>query len=270
MTLWDRIRRKLEDVLPSTSTPTSHDTPEPGGYEKGTNGRGGTGEETVPGAIKERRRRRQETMVRSDVPTPKAPRIEKSISEQQLVVQLARRYWEELTPEERELERRILDRHYERGYLTKQELRDIWTWKNSRFAPLIRNQFERNTESEIQRVTARALASSSSEEALTELTKLSGVGFRTATAVLHVAYSDPMRVNPNAIPILDINVLTALGVDRNKAEAGDESLDRRLWPEYHRFLAMKALQLHVPMRVLDRALFCGGKHRMRAWDVFPN
>jgi hypothetical protein len=74
------------------------------------------------------------------------------------------------------------------------------------------------------------------------LTLLDGVGWPTASVILHFYHSDPY-------PILDIRALWAVGADLT------HKYDFEFWMEYVQFCRTTATQVGVDMRTLDRALW---------------
>jgi hypothetical protein len=172
--------------------------------------------------------------------------------------QLEQNYLHHLRPDELDLEERILRGNYQRGYLTREELQDILSWKNPRFAHLADN-----SELRVNRVTRnalRAVAIFGSSQGIIELTELSGVAVRTATAILHITYSNPTLVISPALPILDVNALKATTERCYWEQAGeiDHLWDLRIWSAYRRFCVEKALEMGLSMRTLDRALWMRG------------
>jgi hypothetical protein len=118
-----------------------------------------------------------------------------------------------------------------------------------RSAPLV----ARNSAAEVKVATAVALRKTSSEaERMDALRSLRGVGWPTASVLLHIAY-------PERYPILDWRALQALGVDR-------PAYSQRFWEayvaEYGRLLALTG----VEGRMLDLALWQWSKEQ----DTRPN
>ena len=125
-----------------------------------------------------------------------------------------------------------------RGYLTKPELVRLARWKTPRSAPLI----ARNRDAAVRAITRRALSARDERARIEELTRLSGVGFPTASVVLHFCHRDPY-------PILDVRALWALSVERG-ARGGFA-----LWREYTDVCRRLASRAGCTMRDLDRALW---------------
>ena len=90
------------------------------------------------------------------------------------------------------------------------------------------------------RATRRALAGTE-QERIEALLSLRGVGFPTASVLLHFA-------DPAAYPILDVRALEALGVTRS-------SYTIPFWLEYLATCRALAAAHGVSLRTLDKALW---------------
>jgi hypothetical protein len=132
-------------------------------------------------------------------------------------------------------------------------------WRNSSplFAPT-RVRIYQNPQEKVRRTMRNALAALpfSDYEAILILTGLNGVAVRTALTNLHFA-TDPMELLPPALPILDVNLLEAR--DEKDRTADDPLWDLRIWPEFRRSMIHLSLELGLPMRIVDRALFIYGE-----------
>jgi len=113
-------------------------------------------------------------------------------------------YMNSLTSGFRELEEKLFSEIFRRklhdqGYLTKQELRDIIQWKmsDSRFAPVILNKADCDTEEFVRLVTRQAFAATDPRIAAHILCALRGVGVRMASAILTV-------YEPTVYTVMDI------------------------------------------------------------------
>lgn len=90
----------------------------------------------------------------------------------------------------------------DRGYYTLEELRRVCRWKTPRSAPLVAE----NSSKSVEAATRAALSEDSGErERIEALLSLRGVGWPTASVLLHLPY-------PEHYPILDKRALHALGV----------------------------------------------------------
>jgi hypothetical protein len=125
-----------------------------------------------------------------------------------------------------------------RGFLTRADLLRVARWKTPRSAPLV----ARNRDADVRAITRRAFAASDERARVEGLLRLSGVGWPTASAILHFCHRDPY-------PVLDVRALWALSVAR-RARGGFA-----LWREYVRACRALARRARCSMRRLDRALW---------------
>ena len=132
-----------------------------------------------------------------------------------------------------------------RGYFGLQEFLKVCRWKTPRSAPLVRQ----NGAPAIEDSTRVALDEASGErERMEALLSLRGVGWPTASVLLHVAL-------PERYPILDTRALHALGV---RAPA---SYSFPLWEAYVRACVRLAERAGVDGRTLDQALWQWSKEQ---------
>jgi hypothetical protein len=140
---------------------------------------------------------------------------------------------------------------------------DICRWKS-------RRRFDRvqaNVPEKVRQVISKALSAAGccQHEAILLLTQLSGVRVKMASAILHFAVADPMSLIPPALPILDVNLLAAWGEpDRN-----DDLGHLQVWADFHRSMVAWSLDIGMPMRILDRALWTYGSDLLRNLRLFP-
>ncbi len=103
------------------------------------------------------------------------------------IPKLAEEYWDYFTdryPEQAERERQLIDMRdevYIDRHLTKDKLREVAMWKSKRRVALIEN----NSENAVREITGYALQSEDERVRWGVLTCLAGVGFPTATVILH-------------------------------------------------------------------------------------
>jgi hypothetical protein len=127
----------------------------------------------------------------------------------------------------------------ERGYYTLEEFRTLCRWKTPRSAPLV----AQNSAESVEASTRMALSNATSErERVGALLSLRGVGWPTASVLLHLAY-------PRRYPILDVRALHALGVRAPSAYGF------RFWEAYVTVCVRLAEQAGVDGRTLDQALW---------------
>jgi hypothetical protein len=133
-----------------------------------------------------------------------------------------------------------------RGYLTRRDLIAFCRWKSPRAI----RRVERNSPARIRRATAAALEATDERARVEPLLTLDGVGWPTASVILHFCHRDPP-------PILDVRALWSLGV------AGRPRYGPDLWIASVRAARGLAQQASCSMRTLDRALWQYSKERQR-------
>ena len=156
---------------------------------------------------------------------------------------LAQRYTAGQPQKEREAEAQITDvlgpAARKRGWFTKAEFLNLCEWKSPRTKSLC----ARNEEGYIIEVTKLALKTESERLRIEVLTLLDGVGWPTASVLLHFGYHDQY-------PILDFRALWSLNIPQPKVEYRFS-----FWWEYVTTCQELAKKLDVAMRELDRALW---------------
>jgi hypothetical protein len=133
----------------------------------------------------------------------------------------------------------------ERGHYTPEEFRKVCRWKTPRSVPLVAE----NSAGSVRALTRVALSETSSErERMEALRSLRGVGWPTASVLLHLAY-------PDRYPILDKRVVHALGV------SAPSTYSLRFWEAF--FSAWRQLAKHagVDGRTFDQALWQWSKEQ---------
>lgn len=111
--------------------------------------------------------------------------------------------------------------------------------------------FEKATPEEIRTRTQAAFAAHTSELiALDHLDRIPGIGFRAATAFMHVAFNE-------TYPLLDQRVLRSLGFTTSEWDRmkNNDKLLRDFWPTFADTCRSLAAAHHVTLRQLDRALW---------------
>ena len=132
-----------------------------------------------------------------------------------------------------------------RGHYTRDEFLAVCRWKSRR--PGTRP--ERNTAKAIEDATRVAFANSSTErERMKALRSLDGVGWPTASVLLHLAY-------PERYPILDWRAVHALGVDKPGAYSF------RFWEAYVSSWVPLMEQSGLDGRSFDQALWQWSKEQ---------
>ena len=122
--------------------------------------------------------------------------------------------------------------------LTKNELKIVCQWKSPRSA----NHVENNSDDYVREITRFALSTKIERARVEGLTLLDGVGWPTASAILHWFHKDQY-------PILDFRALWSVGTGMPKQYTFD------FWWDYVLFCRKLAKRNKVNMRVLDRALW---------------
>jgi hypothetical protein len=132
-----------------------------------------------------------------------------------------------------------------RGHYTLEEFRKLCRWKTPRSAPLV----ARNSAEAVVSLTGVALSEMSSErERIDALRSLRGVGWPTASVLLHLAY-------PDRYPILDRRVVHALGV------RAPSTYSFRFWEDLVDAWRQLAEQAGVDGRTFDQALWQWSKEQ---------
>jgi hypothetical protein len=132
-----------------------------------------------------------------------------------------------------------------RGYYTLEEFRKVCRWKTPRSAPLV----AQNSAEAVAALTGVALSETSSERERNDaLRSLRGVGWPTASVLLHLAY-------PDRYPILDKRVVHALGV------RAPSTYSYRFWEEFVGAWRELAEQAGVDGRSFDQALWQWSKEQ---------
>jgi hypothetical protein len=133
----------------------------------------------------------------------------------------------------------------ERGHYTLEEFRKVCRWKTPRSAPLVRQ----NGAESVQALTRIALSETSTErDRIAALRSLRGVGWPTASVLLHLAY-------PDRYPILDKRVVHALGVH------APSTYSFRFWEAFVSAWRQLAEQAGVDGRTFDKALWQWSKEQ---------
>jgi hypothetical protein len=132
-----------------------------------------------------------------------------------------------------------------RGHYTLEEFRRVCRWKTPRSAPLV----AQNSAGSVETATRAALSKDAGErERVEALLSLRGVGWPTASVLLHLAY-------PDRYPILDKRALHALGV------GAPSSHGFRFWEAYVETCVRLAGEAGVDGRTFDQALWQWSKEQ---------
>lgn len=135
------------------------------------------------------------------------------------------------------------------GYFTLEDFIEVCEWK-TRGRP--RRHYSGNSEKEVHRVTALALASPDEATRLWTLVapNLRGIQMPTASVLLHLAPSDPTspELAGTAYPIIDFRALWSPSCEKR----GDTF---RFWWSYVGTCRALATESGLSMRDLDRALW---------------
>jgi hypothetical protein len=127
-----------------------------------------------------------------------------------------------------------------RGHYTLKEFRRVCRWKTPRSAPLVAE----NSSDAVEASTRVALSEQSGDrERMEALLSLHGVGWPTASVLLHLVY-------PELYPILDKRALHALGVDNAPSRYTFEYWEPYV-TEYARLIKLAG----VDGRTFDQALW---------------
>ncbi len=124
-----------------------------------------------------------------------------------------------------------------RGFYTKEDLVAFANWKS----PRIRRHILSNAPENVEEVTRWALTTHNESLRIGSLMLLKGVSWAMASVLLHFGHRDPY-------PILDFRALWSLG-----QETYLYSVD--YWLAYTAYIRTLAVQNHLSLRQLDRALW---------------
>lgn len=133
-----------------------------------------------------------------------------------------------------------------RGVLTRAEFLTLCYWKTPRTQP----RCATNTAAQIREATQIALATDDERAKIYILRTLAGVGWPTASVILHFCDNRPY-------PILDYRALWSLGYTRPPAYTFE------LWSAYTSFTRALATSTGHDMRTVDRALWQYSKRHQR-------
>lgn len=132
-----------------------------------------------------------------------------------------------------------------RGYFTKAEFLEICRWKSARRIALCQS----NSDQDVAKYTAQAIAATDDSERIRALLKLTGVAVPTASALL-AAYA------PDLFGVIDVRgwqFLHSVGaVSRNRKGL---NLSVRNWLQYLRVLRCVAHQVGTTPRLVDISLY---------------
>ena len=135
-----------------------------------------------------------------------------------------------------------------RGHYTLEEFLRVCRWKTPRSRPLV----ALNTAASVEEATRIAISEATGErERMEALRSLSGVGWPTASVLLHLAH-------PDRYPILDVRALHALGVQAPSAYSF------RFWQAYVIACVELASRAGVGGRTFDQALWQWSKEQSAA------
>lgn len=137
------------------------------------------------------------------------------------------------------IEQVIAPRCRARGYLDRPDFLFICDWKSQRQ----KARYRQNSAASIEEGTRIALTARDERLRIGVLRVLEGVGWPTASTLLHFAHQDPY-------PILDYRALWSLGVDEPLAY-----YTFPIWWDYVMSCRRIAESAGVPIRVLDQALW---------------
>lgn len=173
--------------------------------------------------------------------------MEFKLRDPQMVVQEYAKKYEELETKDFQIEEECFATKRAFGCLDKELLKKIAYWK----APRSAGHIDNNSDEYVKEITGFALEAKEERSRIEILTVLSGVGWPTASVILHFFHSDPY-------PILDFRVLWSLNTKVPK------QYDFLFWWPYVEACRKLSQQFGVNMRVLDRALWSYSKKHQGA------
>lgn len=125
-----------------------------------------------------------------------------------------------------------------RRYVTKDELRSVCRWKS----PRSMGHIEKSSEEFVREISGLALSTKDEHVRISVLTLLNGVGWPTASVLLHFFHED-------SYPILDFRALWSLTQEKLPPYTFD------FWWDYTEFCRSLAKDENLDMRSLDQALW---------------
>lgn len=139
-----------------------------------------------------------------------------------------------------------------RGYMERAEFLSMCAWKS----PRTKTRCESNSISYIKEVTSVALSAQSEQLRIQALTLLFGVGWPTASVILHFC-------SKQRYPILDFRALWSLSIDKPPVYTFE------FWWAYTEFCRALAKSHSLTMRELDKALWQYSKSNQNAQQGTP-
>ena len=127
----------------------------------------------------------------------------------------------------------------EKKYLTKYEFLTLCAWKTPRSKPKCAS----NSEALIKEITNISFTTKSDQLRIEILTLLNGVGWPTASTILHFCHQDEF-------PILDFRALYSLGLD-----AIPKKFEYSFWKDYTTYCRDLGNSLNQDLRTIDRGLW---------------
>ncbi len=126
----------------------------------------------------------------------------------------------------------------DKSYLAKAEFLCICAWKTPRSKPKCAS----NPEELIKEITRISFTTTSDQLSIEILTLLNGVGWPTASTILHFCHKDEF-------PILDFRALYSLGLDKTP------TYNYNFWRDYTAYCRDLGHDLNVDLRTIDRGLW---------------
>lgn len=134
------------------------------------------------------------------------------------------------------------------GYLTVDQLEEICEWKSRRRADLALS----NPEAVVCEITTFSFSAKCEESRIGALTLLEGVGFPTASVILHFCVDQ-------SYPILDFRAIWSLGIEQ------PSQYTVPFWKEYVQICRAVAAKHRLTIRELDMALWQYSGERQGAY-----
>lgn len=138
-------------------------------------------------------------------------------------------------------EKRLIDHKQivlQRGFLTKDDLNRVAYWKSPRSAGYVK----KNQPEFVEEISKFAFGARAERSRIELLTLLDGVGWPTASVILHLFHQD-------RYPILDFRALWSANLEV------PASYDFAFWWSYAQFCRNVADRCQIDMRTLDRAMW---------------
>jgi len=137
-------------------------------------------------------------------------------------------------------------------YLTREKFIKLGLWKSKR--PRKHYENSKNTDKFVKEVTSFAFKTNDERKRIESLLNinggLKGVSWPVASVILHFAF-------PETCPIMDYRVIWSLGWEQPR------NYSLAFWRKYVNKLRSLAKKFYLPLRTIEKALWCYSKENQR-------